>query len=213
MTLTYAHKPPGTAATLKSPRLREWDDSSPYHKNRPKRGPRGGDTLRLIEKDINWHNIPKVEAITVHTMVKKALDDSAYLHVAGLLLQSVTGVRPTVHRARQSLASFGLRAQKPVSLTCHLRNEQAIEFLDKCIHLVLPKIKDWPGVKGTTGDSSGNLSFGFTNENVILFPEVEVNYDVSAVKICLNALILILITDVSTKDDSRFPCHSPHHSN
>jgi large subunit ribosomal protein L5 len=179
MTLTYAHKPPGTVTIPKAPRLREWDDSSPYHKNRPKRGPRGGDTLRLIEKDINWHNIPKIEAITVHSMIKGAIEDSAHLHVAGLLLQSVTGVRPVVHRAKHSVAQFGIRAQKPISLTCELRNEQAMEFLDKCVNLVFPRIKDWPGVKGTTGDSSGNLSFGFDRESVILFPEVEVNYDVS----------------------------------
>ena len=179
MTLTYSHSPPGAPTNTKAPRLREWDDSSPYHKNRPKRGPRGGDTLRLIEEDVNWNNIPRVEAITVHSMVKRAMEDSSYLHVAGLCLQSITGVRPVVHEARKSVASFGLRANKAIALTCHLRNEQALEFLDKCVHLVLPKIKDWPGVRGSSGDSSGNISFGFDKESAMLFPEVEVNYDVS----------------------------------
>lgn len=45
---------------------------------------------------------------------------------------------------------------------------------------------------GTTGDSSGNISFGFTREGAILFPEVEINYDVSGIKVydarkCLQA--------------------------
>ncbi|KAG9249227.1 ribosomal protein L5 domain-containing protein [Calycina marina] len=178
MTMTYVHTPPGTIKTPKADRLRTWDDSSPYMKGRPKRGPRGpGEVLRLVEKDITWQNIPKIERVTVHSMIKGATDDSAYLHVAGLLLQSVTGVRPVVHRARHSVAQFGIRQSMPIALTCEMRGDIAYEFVDKVINLVLPKIKDWPGVAGSTGDSAGNLSFGFDREGVILFPEVEVNYD------------------------------------
>lgn len=104
--------------------------------------------LRLIEKEINWRNIPKIEEITVHTMVKNASEESAYLHVAGMLLQSVTGVRPKVHRVKHSVAQFGIRVSMPISLTCTIRGEQAYDFVDKCINLVFPRIKDWPGVKG-----------------------------------------------------------------
>jgi large subunit ribosomal protein L5 len=199
MTLTYVHKPPGTVTVPKADRLRTWDDSSPYHKGRPKRGPRGpGDTLRLIEQDINWRNIPKIEEVTVHSFIKGALDDSAHLHVAGMLLQSVTGVRPTIHKAKHTEGRWGLRKGLPVSLTCNMRGEQAYNFVDKCINLVFPRIKDWPGIEGkqwlpreidkmlmqqgTTGDSSGNISWGFSREGAILFPEVEINYDVSDAK-------------------------------
>lgn len=179
MQLTYVHKPPGTVTLPKAPRLREWDDSSPYHKNRPKRGPRGGDVLRLLEKDIDWRNIPKIEEVTVHSMVKGAIDDSAHLHVAGLLLQSVTGVRPVVHKARNSVAQFGIREKQAVALTCTLKGNDAWTFIDKCMNLVFPRIKDWQGVQGSSGDSSGNIAWGFDRDAVILFPEVEVNYDVS----------------------------------
>lgn len=179
MTLTYSHKPPGTVTVPKADRLRSWDDSSPYMKNRPKRGPRGGDVLRLIEQDINWRNIPKIEEVTVHCMVKGAIENSAALHVAGMMMQAITGVRPTVHRAKQSLQSFGLRAKTPISLTSTLRGDDAWQFVDKCVNLVFPRIKDFPGVKGTSGDSSGNIAWGIDREGAILFPEVEVNYDVS----------------------------------
>ncbi|KAL3425649.1 54S ribosomal protein L7, mitochondrial [Phlyctema vagabunda] len=177
MTLAYTHKPPGTLAAPKPERLREWDDSSPYMKGRPKRGPRGGDVLRLIENDITWQNIPKIERVVVHSMISGAIQDSAALHVAGILLQAVTGVRPTVHKARHSVAQFGIRQRMPISLTCEMKGVQAYEFVDKCVNLVMPRIKDWPGVPGTTGDSSGNIHWGFDREGVILFPEVEVNYD------------------------------------
>ena len=50
-------------------------------------------------------------------------------------------------------------------------------FLGKLIDVVLPRIKDWNGVRATTGDNSGNLSFGLNPEVVSGFPEIEVNYD------------------------------------
>jgi large subunit ribosomal protein L5 len=148
-------------------------------KNRPKRGPRGGDTLRLIEKDINWQNIPKIEEVTVHCMVKEAIGNSAALHVAGMMLQSITGVRPVVHRAKATVQNFGIRKDMPIALTCTLRGDDAWQFVDKCVNLVLPRIKDWPGVNGSSGDSSGNIAWGIDKQSANLFPEVEVNYDVS----------------------------------
>lgn len=178
MAMTYVHIPPGTQKVIKADRLRTWDDSSPYHKGRPKRGPRGpGEVLRVVEKDINFRNVPKIEAVVVHTMVKGAISDSAHLHVAGIMLQAITGVRPTVHRARVS-ALFGIRESMPVAVTSTMRGNQAYDFVDKCINLVMPRLKDWPGIKGSTGDGAGNISFGFNREGAILFPEVEVNYDV-----------------------------------
>lgn len=149
MTLVYVHKPPGTVITHRSERLRTWDDSSPYHKGRPKRGPRGpGDRLRVLEKDFNWRDIPKITEVNVHCMVKGAATDSAHLHVAGMMIQAITGIRPQVHRVRHSVTEFGIRANMPIALTCKMRGEQAFDFVDRCVNLVFPKIKDWAGVQG-----------------------------------------------------------------
>jgi large subunit ribosomal protein L5 len=149
MTLGYVHKPPGTITTPRADRLRTWDESSPYHKGRPKRGPRGpGEVLRVVEKDINWRNVPKIEAVVVHTMTRDAQESSAYLHVAGIMLQAITGARPTVHRVKHPVAQWNLRVKNPISLTSTIRGDQAYDFVDKCISLVLPRIKDWEGVRG-----------------------------------------------------------------
>jgi large subunit ribosomal protein L5 len=177
MTLAYAHSPPGYKAPAKSPRLRPWEGASPYYKNRPLRGPRGSDVLRLLRKPITFRNVPCLEKITVHTMVKGALDDSAHLHVAGMVMQAITNVRVTTHKTRKNVAGFGLRSGQYVSVTAELRGEDMQHFMAKVIDIVMPKIKEWKGVKGSSGDSSGNLTFGFTAEETALFPEVEVNYD------------------------------------
>lgn len=177
MTMAYQHFPPGYEAPPKGERLRSWIGDSPYYKNRPARGPRGAPVLSLLRKPVTFSNIPKLERVTVHTFVKGAIDDSAHLHVAGMVLQAITNVRADAHTAKKSVAGFGVRAGQHLSVTCDLWGEDMYHFLSKVVDVVMPKIKDWRGVKGSTGDNSGNLSFGFTNEDVALFPEVEVNYD------------------------------------
>lgn len=178
MTMCYQHTPPGFRSLDKGPRLRPWVGDSPYFRNRPLRGPRGGDVLRLLRKPILFNNIPYVKRVTLHAMIKEAASKgSPPLHVAGLLLQSITNKRVTVHRAKKSVSQWHLIAGKPISLTVDLEGEDMYHFLGKLITVVLPRIKDWRGVRATTGDSSGNLTFGLEPETVAAFPEVETNYD------------------------------------
>lgn len=133
--------------------------------------------LPLLRKPITFRNVPKLEKVTVHTMVKGAAEDSAHLHVAGMIVQNITNVRVTTHAVKKSVASFGLRAGKHVSVTSDLYGEDMYHFLGKVVDVIMPKIKDYKGVKGSSGDSSGDISFGFKPDEVALFPEVEVNYD------------------------------------
>ena len=178
MTLCYQHIPPGFRAPQKGPRLREWEGDNPYFENRQKRGPRGGDVLRLLRKPITFRNIPKIERVTVHAFcAESGRGNSQPLHVAGLLVQSLTGKRVQVHKARVSVSQWSLVRGKSVSVTADLKGEEMYHFLSKLITIVLPRIKDWRGVRATSGDSSGNLSFGLEPETVATFPEIETNYD------------------------------------
>ena len=180
MTLTYNHLPPGYRPPPRGPRLREWDDSSPYHKNRPRRGPRGGDVLRLLKKPTTFHNVPRLERVTVHSMVKQAMENSAHLHIAGMVVQAITSVRATACKAKHTVANWGLREKKFIAVKAEMRGEDMYHFLSRCVDVVLPRVKDWPGVKGSSGDSSGNITFGLTPEAIKHFPEIEVNYDMYA---------------------------------
>lgn len=202
MTLFYQHLPPGYEAPTKGERLRRWTGDSPYFKNRPLRGPRGGLNLRLLRKPITFNNVPKLERVTVHTMQKQAIDDTGYLAVAGMALQAMTGVRAQSHVIKKSDASFGLRAGQYLSLTCNLYGEDMYHFLSKVIDVVMPKIKDYKGIKGSSGDSSGNLTFGFTKEQVALFPEIEFNYDSYPTKMIPGCHITIH-TSATTDRDAR----------
>ena len=135
--------------------------------------------LRLLRKPINFRNIPMVEKVTVHSYVQGAVRfGSAYLHVAGMVVQAITNVRVVTHKVRTGEAAWGLiKGKQSVSITAELKGEDMYHFLAKLIDVVLPRIKDWRGVRATTGDSSGNLTFGLEPAVVGSFPEIEVNYD------------------------------------
>src|SRR6266536_1734661 len=121
MTMAYMHNPPGFRTPVKAPRLRKWDDSSKYYKNRPLRGPRGGDVLRLIRTPITFRNIPKLERITVHSFVNNATQGSQWIHVAGMAIQAITNQRVTTFKAKKSEVSWGLRVGTTISCKAELR--------------------------------------------------------------------------------------------
>ncbi|KAF2005421.1 ribosomal protein L5 [Amniculicola lignicola CBS 123094] len=177
LTLTYVHTPPGYKRAGPGQRLREWTGDSPYYKNRPLRPPRGSSALRLLTPPRTFRNIPEITKVVLHSMVPEAQENSANLHVAGMALQALTNVRAKAHKARHNVVGWNLREGKYVSLTAEVEREDTFHFLSKLVDVVLPKIKEWKGVSATTGDLSGNITFGLTPDQVALFPEIEVNYD------------------------------------
>ena len=95
-----------------------------------------------------------------------------------MILQSITNVRVETHKSRSGEGSWGISPGKQtIAATAKLYGEDMYHFLGKVVNIVLPRIKDWPGVKATTGDGSGNLTFGLEPEVVGGFPEIEINYD------------------------------------
>lgn len=171
--MTYIHLPPGYKPRDFSFRHRTWDDSSPYHANRGVRPPPGRAALLPAPRPRTFRNVPKLTGITLHSMVRDAMKDSAYLHAAGMVLQSILGVRANVHYSRVNIAAWELRSHKAVSVTSHTVGPLAYRFMSSLVDVVLPRIKDWKGVSGGSGDSTGNISFGLSPEAVALFPEIE----------------------------------------
>jgi large subunit ribosomal protein L5 len=199
MTLTYLHTPPGTEKSPAPQRLREWDDSSPYHKNRPLRGPRGHSHLPLIERDITFNNIPAIQEITISSFVPQAIRDEDLLLVARTMLLAISGQMPEITKSKHSVVQWGLIKDKKTGVKVTLKGDAAYEFLDRCIQFVFPRIKEWKGLNGTTGDSAGNLSWGFNPEDMVLFPEIEVNTDMYPAKMMPGCRIFVKTTATSDR--------------
>lgn len=181
MTLTYSHLPPGEEPPVSMKgELREWDGSSPYHKNRPRRGPRGGGSgrLGLLERDITFNNIPAIQAVTVNAFAPKSAENKEYLQVARSVVQAITGAFPETTIMKKHVVQWKVRKGDKTGAKATLTGAAAYEFVDKLVTLVLPKIKDWPGIKASSGDGSGNIAFGFEPEWMSYFPEIEYNFSV-----------------------------------
>ncbi|RAL10044.1 mitochondrial 54S ribosomal protein uL5m [Aspergillus homomorphus CBS 101889] len=201
LSLLYVHNPPGFKPPVKAPRLRSWDDSSPYHKNRPLRGPRGGDVLRLLRKPIDFNNVPKLERITIHSYVNMATESSSWIHTAGIAVQAISNVRVQTYKSKASVVKWGIApGRDTVACKAELSGENMLHFFGKLVDIVMPRIKDWRGIKGSSGDSSGNITFGLDPEAVALFPEIEVNYDMYPPKMIPGCHITLHTTARTDKD-------------
>ncbi|KAL7625659.1 54S ribosomal protein L7, mitochondrial [Parahypoxylon ruwenzoriense] len=207
MTLAYQHTPPGTPDKPERIRLREWDDSSPYMKNRPKRGPRGSEVLFPLEKEINWQNIPEIRAVHLATFMPLAKKNADHLIVGRAVLQTITGVRPVITKTKTSVAQWGVTRGDRMGVKVSVHGDQAYEFVDKLIHLVFPKIKDWKGISGTTGDSTGNIGWGFTPQDMLYFPEVEANYSLYPSKM-VSGCRFVLETTAKSDRHARLLCQA-----
>lgn len=114
---------------------------------------------------------PKITKIVVSVGITEPQHQDQALNSMSSQLEIITGQKPKVTRARQSIAGFNLRAGQSVGLTVTLRGEKMYQFLDKLISITLPRVKDFQGVSTTAFDQDGNYSLGL--EEQIVFPEIE----------------------------------------
>jgi large subunit ribosomal protein L5 len=114
---------------------------------------------------------PKLEKITLNMGVGEAKQDSKVLDLAAEQLATIAGQKPSVRRARKSIAQFKVREGMPVGLSVTLRRERAYEFLDRLLTIAIPRIRDFRGLKPTSFDGRGNYSLGVREQ--VIFPEID----------------------------------------
>ncbi|HVP02335.1 MAG TPA: 50S ribosomal protein L5 [Solirubrobacteraceae bacterium] len=113
---------------------------------------------------------PKIEKITVNMGVGDAKQDSKVLDAAADQLAQLAGQRPSVRRARKSIANFKLREGMPVGVAVTLRGDRAYEFLDRLTSIAIPRIRDFRGLP-TKLDGRGNYTMGVREQTI--FPEID----------------------------------------
>jgi large subunit ribosomal protein L5 len=114
---------------------------------------------------------PRILKVTLNMGVGDAKQDSKILDAAAEQLGTIAGQKPSVRRARKSIAQFKVREGMPVGLSVTLRRERAYEFLDRLMSVAIPRIRDFRGLKPTSFDGRGNYSVGIREQ--IIFPEID----------------------------------------
>ena len=115
--------------------------------------------------------VPRLLKITLNMGVGDASQDSKVLDSATEQLAVLAGQRPSVRRARKSIAAFKIREGMPVGVSVTLRRARMWEFLDRLTSIAIPRIRDFRGLNARSFDGRGNYSMGVREQ--LIFPEID----------------------------------------
>ncbi len=152
------------------------------------------DTLKGEFGYTNVMASPKLVKIVVSSGTGKA-KDKARNALVEKKLALITGQKPAVRVARKSIASFKLREGEIVGYQVTLRGQRMYEFLDKLVHIALPRTRDFRGLSKNSIDEMGNYTIGIRENSI--FPETS-EEDLKDV----FGLSITLVTTAKNKKDA-----------
>ncbi len=120
----------------------------------------------------NVNQIPRLTKIVVSMGVSRAVENKAAVESAAKDLTKITGQKAVIKKATKSVANFRLREGMPIGCVTTLRGARMYEFMDRLVSVVLPRIRDFQGIKANF-DGRGNFSLGLTEQS--LFPEIDLD--------------------------------------
>src|SRR5678815_3592823 len=118
----------------------------------------------------NDHAVPRLVKVVVNMGVNGAVENKARVDAAARDMAIITGQAPTIRKAKEAISAFKLREGMPIGCAVTLRASRMWEFADRLINIVLPRIRDFRGVKDKL-DGRGNYSLGLSEQSV--FPEID----------------------------------------
>jgi large subunit ribosomal protein L5 len=119
----------------------------------------------------NVHQVPKLVKVTVNRGLGEAAQNAKALESSLQEITLITGQKAVVTRARKAIAGFKIRQGMPVGMMVTLRGDRMYSFLERLIHLALPRIRDFRGINPKGFDGRGNYSLGLKEQ--LIFPEIE----------------------------------------
>ena len=119
----------------------------------------------------NVMQVPRLKKIVLNIGLGEALQNPKALDGAASDIRSITGQQPVITRARRSIAQFRVRTGMAIGMMVTLRDTHMWDFLDKLVHIALPRIRDFRGVSAEGFDGRGNYNLGLREQ--IVFPEIE----------------------------------------
>jgi large subunit ribosomal protein L5 len=132
------------------------------------------DIVPAMMKQFQYKNVmqvPKLEKISVNIGVGQATQDAKLLEVAVGELETITGQKAAITKAKKAISNFKLRQNLPIGARVTLRSNMMYEFLDRLISLAMPQIRDFRGISDRSFDGRGNYTLGIKEQ--IIFPEID----------------------------------------
>lgn len=144
----------------------------------------------------NIMEVPKLDKIVINMGVGEAKENAKVLDSAVKDLETTTGQKVVLTRAKNSVANFKIREGMPIGCKTTLRGEKMYDFMDRLVNLALPRVRDFRGVSADSFDGRGNYALGVKEQ--LIFPEIE--YDkVEKVR----GMDVIVVTTAKTDEEAR----------
>jgi len=139
---------------------------------------------------------PRLEKIVINQALGEAKEDVRILEKAAEEIRQITGQKPVITRAKKSVSNFKLRKGMPIGLKVTLRGDRMWIFLEKLLHVALPRIRDFRGINPNGFDGRGNYNLGIREQ--LIFPEI--SYDqVDAVR----GMDIAVVTTAETDEEAK----------
>ena len=144
----------------------------------------------------NIMEVPKLDKIVINMGVGEAKENAKVLDSAVKDLETITGQKVVLTRAKNSVANFKIREGMPIGCKTTLRGEKMYDFMDRLVNLALPRVRDFRGVSADSFGGRGNYALGVKEQ--LIFPEIE--YDkVEKVR----GMDVIVVTTAKTDEEAR----------
>ena len=144
----------------------------------------------------NVMQVPKIDKIVLNMGVGEAKDNAKVLESAIKDLETITGQKAVVTKAKNSVANFKIREGMAIGCKVTLRGDKMYEFLDRLINLALPRVRDFRGINPNAFDGRGNYALGIKEQ--VIFPEIEFD-KVDKVR----GMDVIVVTTAITDEEAR----------
>ena len=144
----------------------------------------------------NVMEVPKLDKIVINMGVGEAKDNAKVLENAVSDMETITGQKAVLTRAKNSVANFKIREGMPIGCKTTLRGDKMYEFLDRLVNLALPRVRDFRGVNPNAFDGRGNYALGIKEH--FIFPEIEF-YKIDKTR----GMDIIFVTTAKTDEEAR----------
>lgn len=114
--------------------------------------------------------VPKIEKVIVNVGIGKMTKDDKFLEKVERDLGLLSGQKPIFRKAKKSIAGFKSREGMNIGLSVTLRGKRMYDFMDRLIHIAIPRSKDFRGIETKNFDKMGNLNLGAKEHSI--FPEI-----------------------------------------
>lgn len=120
--------------------------------------------------------VPKIEKVVVNTGFGRLISGKTSEEQKKISdtvlgdLSLICGQRPVLTFAKKSISGFKIRKGIPVGARVTLHGQRMYDFLERLIHIGLPRSRDFRGIEPRSFDRKGNLTLAIKEQ--ITFPEI-----------------------------------------